>query len=272
MLRRSLSAVRYAFDVLRRSFVHAAHAAGRAGGSFYRDGSCREPLVLVRKNDSEPHFRRFPRRRSELGPPPLPAGVPTPHQRAVRRLWLELACGEGLSCLFLNGSVSMGEALALFGAGTAWHARAERGIQIDGRRFIPDLVVSCPVTAQHLLVIEVRASHAIGSAKQQAYASAGLPWIEVSAAHVCNRRRRAPLCAEIWGGSGFPALPEQGQLFQTSTNGFPPAEVRSSPPPVRGKSRSWLANAPSRAGQFTRSRAEDPPRERHLRQVHPPRH
>jgi hypothetical protein len=90
------------------------------------------------------------------------------------------------------------------------------------------VLVVCPKTGEHLLVIEVRSSHSIGEAKRAAYEQSGLPWLEVSALHTIQRFRRAPLCPEDWGSRRFPSPPTQSRLFsdlspskvQHSSRGF----------------------------------------------------
>jgi hypothetical protein len=218
MLRRSLVAIRYAFDALRCSLVDAMHAARRAGGAFYADASCQDPLVLVRSADREPHFRRYPRLRQADASAPLRT-TPTAHKRAVRRLELEITCGEGLHCVFHDGTLSGKEPIAILQRGYESTVAVERGVRLNGARYVPDLLVLSRRTGVPLLAIEVRASHPVGIAKRAAYQHAGLRWIEVSALHTIRRYRRLPLCVEHWGGSGFPPPPEQPDLFARTHSG-----------------------------------------------------
>lgn len=212
MLRRGFVSIRVAFDLLRRSFVDAVHAARRPAGSLYfGDAACDERLVLVRSVDRTPHFRRYPRKRSPTVPPSAIASCETAHERAVRRLSLEIEAGEGLRCAFHDGTFIQNQ-FELVDA-RPYRVLREHGVSIGGRRLVPDLLVLCPRSGERLLVIEVRASHPVGRMKRRAYASACVPWIEVRAVHAISRFRRASLCVENWGGPGFGPPPHQASLL-----------------------------------------------------------
>jgi hypothetical protein len=213
MLRRSLIQFRHAYDPIRRVIVDAIDATRRSGGLFFTDAGRQERLVLVRSIGRMPHFRRYPRRMTGGTERPSGPSIRTPHQRAVRRVYLELLTGEGLTCQYHAGTVVRSSALVLISGKQPPHLLVERTILVAGRRIAPDLLVVCPVTERRLLAIEICASHPVGLAKLAAYAAEGLPWIEVRALHTMRRFRRAPLCAENWGGGSFPQPPLQQSLM-----------------------------------------------------------
>jgi hypothetical protein len=242
MLRRSLVATRHAFDAVRCSVVDAIRAAWRTGGAFYVDSSCQEPLVLVRSKDREPHFRRYPRHPRPTVARSKPKSS-TPHQRAIRRLHLELSCGEGLRCLFHDGTRVGDEALMIFDRVQKLAVAVEFGFRLGRTRFVPDLLVACAHTGAPLLAIEVRASNAVGVEKRSAYQQAGLRWIEVSALHTIRRFRHAPLCVENWGGNDFPCSPMQRALhLRVITRPRQIGTPASRLPPPR-----WTSVAPCRS-------------------------
>jgi hypothetical protein len=90
---------------------------------------------------------------------------------------------------------------------------AERELRVAGRRFIPDLTLRCPKSGEIRLLIEVWHTHAVSVAKRRAFATQGLPWIEVRAWHVVNRLRRQPLPVLDWGGINIDP-PTQPDLFE----------------------------------------------------------
>ena len=89
----------------------------------------------------------------------------------------------------------------------------EESLQIDGKRFVPDLVVRCRRTGNVILVVEVWHSHPVTAKKKAAFNSAGFPWIEVRSWHVLARHRRLPLPVLDWGGASLPTGPGQTDLF-----------------------------------------------------------
>lgn len=89
----------------------------------------------------------------------------------------------------------------------------ERPVVAGGRRYVPDLKVSCCQTGRPLLLIEVWHTHAVSPRKRRAYNAYGLPWVEVRSWHVLHRYRKRPLPILDWGGAGMPDAPFQGTLF-----------------------------------------------------------
>jgi hypothetical protein len=211
MLRRSPVQIRHAYDLVRRRTVTALEAFHRAGSPYFTDEHLNKRLVLVRSTEKTPHFRRLPAR---CGLPPRTAlAAATSHQRAVRRLHLELFTGEGLTVNFHDGTSVVETDHPLIRADDLVTIAVEHRMTLAGRVFSPDILVLCKLTGQPILAVEICASHPIGPAKRAAYDVAGLPWIEVRAAHTCQRFRRRPLCAENWGGPKFPAPPFQTILW-----------------------------------------------------------
>lgn len=136
----------------------------------------------------------------------------TPHQRAIRRLAMEIGAREQLMGLF-HGGVSWRALACLVDPRKAVSLQAEKAIRIGGKRFVPDLVVRCGRTDSILLVVEVWHTHSVTERKKDAFASANLPWIEVRSWHVISRFRKRPLPVLDWGGPGLPEPPGQGRLF-----------------------------------------------------------
>lgn len=137
---------------------------------------------------------------------------PTIHQQAISRLSLELRATEGLHCWFHSG-VSWRAYQHLIERGSRVIVEAERELRVAGRRFIPDLTLRCPKSGEIRLLIEVWHTHAVSVAKRRAFATQGLPWIEVRAWHVVNRFRRQPLPVLDWGGINIDP-PTQTDLFE----------------------------------------------------------
>jgi hypothetical protein len=211
MLRPSHVQFRHAYDVLRRSPVLALDALRRRlTGLFFVDETLREQLILVRPSDKAVHFRRLPTKRPRRARPcPPPHLARTPHQRAVRRLQLELQAGDGLTCVFHDGMCIRPERVCLIPASNRVDVHVEVSHSIGGTRLVPDILISCPETGRALLAIEVCATHPVGATKQAAYARAGVQWVEVRAMQVICRFRRRPICAENWSGATFPEPPGQ---------------------------------------------------------------
>ena len=152
------------------------------------------------------HARR--RQRKERAPrPPV-----SPHNAAIRRLRMELQAEEGLFCCF-HGGVDWRCAQTILPRGSKVRVEIERPLVAGGRRYVPDLKVSCARTCQPLLLIEVWHTHAVNARKRDAYNAHGVPWVEVKSWHVLQRHRRRPLPILDWGGLGMPDAPSQASLF-----------------------------------------------------------
>ena len=98
----------------------------------------------------------------------------------------------------------------------------------SGRRYVPDLKVSCARTGRPLLLIEVWLTHAVSPKKRRAYNAHGLPWVEVKSWHVLQRYRKRPLPVLDWGGAGMPDAPCQGALFEPAEPVAPLPVIRKS--------------------------------------------
>ena len=136
----------------------------------------------------------------------------SPHQRAIRRLVLEIKSREPLFGLFHSG-VDWRAMASLVDASRPVRVEVERSLQLGKSRFVPDLVIRCARTQGILLVVEVWHTHAVSVRKRQAFAQAGLAWIEVKSWHVIQRHRRKPLPVLDWGGPGLPSAPIQFDMF-----------------------------------------------------------
>lgn len=201
----------HAYDLLRRATVSAIDAMRRGLQSIYfADHTRRERLVLVRSSDRMPHFRRLPTRNPSRQRPLIPAGLlRTPHQRAVRKLELELTTGEGLRCEFHDGFSTCPEQFELVRPAQPVVVDVERSRVIGGHRLVPDILIRCARSGVPLLAIEVCASHPLGERKRLSYSRAAITWIEVRALHTLNRFRRMPVCAQDWSGPSLPREPKQ---------------------------------------------------------------
>ena len=155
--------------------------------------------------------RRNQARRSQQKSRSL-AAVESPHQKAIRRLTIELEAGEGLFCIF-HGGVDWRCARALLPRHARFVVKSECPVWAGGRRFIPDLKILCARTHRALLLIEVWHSHVVSPSKRRAYNRLGIPWVEVNSWHVLQRYRKRPLPILDWGGIGMPDAPFQGALF-----------------------------------------------------------
>jgi hypothetical protein len=211
MLKVSKVQFAHAYDLLRRATVSAIDALRRGlHGIYFADHTRRERLVLVRSRERMPHFRRLPVRNPCRQRPLLPAGlVRTPHQRAIRRLQLELTTGEGLRCAFHDGFSVRPEQLELVRPGQPVVVDVERSRVVGGHRIVPDMLIRCATTNVPLLAIEVCASHPVGERKRLLYSRAAITWIEVRALHTSSRFRKMPVCAQDWSGSLLPTEPLQ---------------------------------------------------------------
>lgn len=159
------------------------------------------------RNSRRQHFARRTQAKRRLADP-----LGTPHQRAIRRLALEVAAREGLWGWFHAGVTwrAMG---SLVDPGIPVFVHTEQALKLGTRRYVPDLVVRCARSNRILLVVEVWHTHAVSASKKAAFTSAGFPWIEVRSWHVISRFRKRPLPVLDWGGAGFPTAPKQYALF-----------------------------------------------------------
>ena len=153
----------------------------------------------------------------------------SPHTAAIRRLRIELQAEEGLFCYF-HGGVDWRCAQNLLPRGAKVIVEIERPVVAGGRRYVPDLKVSCARTGRPLLLIEVWHSHPVNPNKRNAYNAHGLPWVEVKSWHVLHRYRQRPLPVLDWGGAGMPDAPYQWALFEPAE---PVAAVSSDIPKSR---------------------------------------
>lgn len=141
----------------------------------------------------------------------------TPHERAIRRLALELKAREGLMGLFHAG-VTWRAFACLVSLSAEVAVETEMSLKIGGSRFVPDVVVRCARTRRILLVVEVWHTHTVSAKKKAAFHTAGFPWVEVRSWHVISRTRRQPLPILDWAGPGLPEPPEQRSLFHSAGN------------------------------------------------------
>jgi hypothetical protein len=148
----------------------------------------------------------------------------SPHDAAIRRLRVELLAEEGLFCCF-HGGVDWRCAQNLLPRGLRVVVEIERSLVAGGRRYVPDLTVSCIRTGRPLLMIEVWHSHAVSPRKRRAYNEHGLPWVEVKSWHVLYRYRNRPLPILDWGGVGMPDGPFQGALFDVGVTTLEPSQA-----------------------------------------------
>jgi len=181
--------------------------------------------------------RRNARRTQHTRRPRDPHG--TPHERAIRRLALELNAREGLMGLFHAG-VTWRALAYLVNLNTTVVVETERSIRIGSNRFVPDLVVRCPRTDRIWLIVEVWHTHAVSARKKAAFQAAGLPWIEVRSWHVISRYRRRPLPILDWGGPRLPTAPEQLALFSAEVG---PPTASALAPTVRAERLPWLVRS-----------------------------
>lgn len=138
----------------------------------------------------------------------------TPHERAIRRLAMELKAREGLMGLFHAG-VTWRAFVCLVSLSAAVAVETEKSLKIGRSRFVPDLVVRCVRTRRILLVVEVWHTHTVSAKKKAAFHAAGFPWVEVRSWHVISRTHRQPLPVLDWAGPGLPQPPEQHSLFHS---------------------------------------------------------
>ncbi len=183
-------------------------------------------------NHSRRH--RFARRTQARRQKADPLG--TPHQRAIRRLALEIQAREGLWGWFHAGVTwrAMG---SLVNPKTAVLVQCEKALRLGPHRYIPDLVVRCSKSDRILLVVEVWHTHAVTTRKKTAFTAAGFPWIEVRSWHVISRFRKRPLPVLDWGGLGFPAGPEQFGLFDAEPTMAPERSLETQSRQVKNSER-----------------------------------
>jgi len=171
--------------------------------------------------------RRSQARRSQRRARPA-SSWESPHTAAIRRLRIELLADEGLFCWF-HGGVDWRCAQNLLPRGAKVIVEIERPVVAGGRRYVPDLKVTCARTGRPLLLIEVWHTHAVNPTKRRAYNAHGLPWVEVKSWHVLHRYRKRPLPVQDWGGAGMPDAPHQGTLFEPAEPVAPVPAIRNSP-------------------------------------------
>lgn len=104
--------------------------------------------------------------------------------------------------------------------------RAEAPLKAAGRRYIPDLLVSCGKSGRVLLVVEVWHTHAVSSIKRRAYQSEGIPWVEVRAWAVVCRRPGQRLPILDWGGIETIESPLQLGLFESTEAAVKPPQEK----------------------------------------------
>ena len=179
---------------------------------------------MLKPSTAQNARRRNQARRSQRKSRPADSAR-TPHRRAIRRLIMELRAEEGLFCIF-HGGVDWRCAQGLLPRNARFVVKAECPVWADGRRYIPDLKVSCARTQRPLLLIEVWHSHAVNPTKRRAYNELGIPWVEVKSWHVLQRYRKRPLAILDWGGVGMPDAPFQGSLFADDLVGHAAASGR----------------------------------------------
>jgi hypothetical protein len=138
--------------------------------------------------------------------------VELPHRKAIRILRVQLQAEDGLFCCF-HGGVDWRCAQNILPRGSKVVVEMERPVKAGGRRYVPDLKVSCARSRRTILLIEVWHTHAVNQKKRRAYNELGVPWIEVKSWHVLQRFRSRPLPILDWGGVGMPDAPFQGALF-----------------------------------------------------------
>ncbi|MDP3520634.1 MAG: hypothetical protein Q8S02_08425 [Hydrogenophaga sp.] len=142
------------------------------------------------------------------------------HRRAINRIKMELMAGEGLMARF-HGPVEWRCVKYLVMPRQSVKVQVETAVRLDGRRYVPDLLVRCPLTDQILVAIEVWETHAVSTHKRVAYQAAGIPWIEVRAYKAYARFRRRPLSVLDWGGIADVESPCQYALFAAEPQAHP---------------------------------------------------
>jgi hypothetical protein len=89
----------------------------------------------------------------------------SPHQNAIRRLTMEIGAHEQLMGLF-HGGVSWRALACLLDPGRPVTIETEKALLLEGRRFVPDLIVRCAKTYKILLVVEVWHTHPVSKRKK----------------------------------------------------------------------------------------------------------
>jgi hypothetical protein len=160
---------------------------------------------------------------------------------------------------WFHGGVTWRGAMPLVKEGVHVVVRAEAQLNAAGRRYIPDLLVSCSKSGRILLVIEVWHTHAVSSTKRRAYRSEGIPWVEVRAWAVVCRRPGQHLAILDWGGIESIESPLQLGLFEsTEAAVIPPREKSTHLFSLR--SRSWcLPELPAQFGALLSTATSQPP-------------
>ncbi len=196
--------------------------------------------------------RRNQARRSQRRAKAIRQAV-SPHGLAINRLRIELQAEEGLFCCF-HGGVDWRCAQNLLPRGSKVVVEVECPVSAGGRRYVPDLKVSCARTRRPLLLIEVWHTHAVNPTKRRAYNALGLPWIEVKSWHVLHRYRKRPLSILDWGGVGMPDAPMQGVLFDEEGATAPRPTRRTRTSSMKAPAlEAWSLFGGSRAGNAASS-------------------
>lgn len=186
------------------------------------------------KPSSAKNARRRNQARKSQGRASDPSGTESPHVKAIRRLRIELQAEEGLFGCF-HGGVDWRCAQYLLPRGSKVVVETERPMTVAGKRYVPDLRVSCARTHRTLLLIEVWHTHVVSPSKRRAYNAFGMPWVEVRTWHVLERHRKRPLPILDWGGDEMPDPPRQWEMFDTEGSAHDQRD--RIPRGVRGKAR-----------------------------------
>lgn len=153
-----------------------------------------------------------------------------------------------------HGPVQWRGAKYLVTPGQSVKVQVEKELRLEGRRYIPDLIVRCVHTDRILVVIEVWETHAVSGRKRAVYLSTGLPWIEVRAYKAYSRFRKRPLAVLDWGGIADIDPPVQPDLFGESlippAPGSTPEQIKTS---FAVRSRDWRLPE-SRSGRLSADR------------------
>lgn len=147
------------------------------------------------------------------------------HCRAIELLREEFQAGRNVLGWF-HGGVTWRGAVPLVKKGAHVTVRAEAPLKAAGRRYIPDLLVSCGKSGRVLLVVEVWHTHAVSSIKRRAYQSEGIPWVEVRAWAVVCRRPGQRLPILDWGGIETIESPLQLGLFESTEAAVKPPQEK----------------------------------------------
>jgi hypothetical protein len=191
-----------------------------------------------RRNSRRWHGARRSARRRLVNP-----SCQSPHEEAILQLrrWLQL--GVGLLGYFHSGVVSWG-IHQVIAPGRRVVVQRERSWKLSGRRFRPDLTVTCALTGDLLCLIEVWHSHAVRGPKRDAYLESNRPWIEVPAMPTWRCRQGDPIPVIDWGGLSLPSDPHQEVLFDLQSHLQPEPPTRAVDRSLRVSDRIACLSAP----------------------------